>query len=307
MSLFRASRATSRRIVSNALTMTTPGRVVDDHVHAGGLLERADVPPLAADDPALHLVVGDVDRAGGGFGGVGGGIALQSGQQDFAGLLLAGLGDPLFVLDDHRPGFLLQLGLEHLQQPLGGLLAAQPAQLVQRLPLQVEELGQFLLAAVDVLDPLGELALGGLDDLLLLAELLGLLLQGVLALVEDPLALVELLAEGAQLLLPLGLLLKGQLLQFQLDLPAAVVHLLLGALDDLRGLRFGVPPPQIVQELHQGEGQSAGDHRHHDDQKDSVRNQTRLGPSPVSLTSASGRAASALGMRSRQRARTRLD
>ncbi len=46
------------------------GRVVDDHVHAGRLLEGADVPPLAADDPALHLVVGNVDRADGDLGGV---------------------------------------------------------------------------------------------------------------------------------------------------------------------------------------------------------------------------------------------
>ena len=246
--------------------MTTPGRVVDDHVHAGGLLEGADVPPFAADDPPLHLVVGNVDGAGGGFGGVGGGVALQGGQEHFPRLFLAGLGDPLLVLDDHRPGLLLQLGFEHFQEPLGGLLAAQSAELVERLPLQVEEFGQLLLAAVDVLDPLGELALRGLDDFFLLAELVALLLQGVLPLVEDPLALVELLAQGAELLLPLGLLLKDQLLQLQIDLAAAVVHLLLGAVDDLAGLGFGVPAPQMVQELHQGEGQNGGHHRHDEDQ-----------------------------------------
>ena len=32
------------------------GRVVDDEVDAGDVLERADVAPLAADDPALHVV-----------------------------------------------------------------------------------------------------------------------------------------------------------------------------------------------------------------------------------------------------------
>ena len=36
--------------------------VVDDQVDAGRLLEGADVAALAADDPALHLVVGQVDR-----------------------------------------------------------------------------------------------------------------------------------------------------------------------------------------------------------------------------------------------------
>ena len=135
--------------------------------------------------------------------------------------------------EDDRAGLLLELRVEHFQQPLGGLLLAQPAQLVQRLPLQVEQLGQFLLAAVGVLDPLGQLALGALDDLLLLAELLGLLFQGVLALVEQALALVQLVAELAQFLLALGLLLEGQFLDFQLGLAAAVVDLLLGLVDDL--------------------------------------------------------------------------
>ena len=37
------------------------GRVVDDQVDAGRLLEGADVAALAADDPALHLVRRQVD------------------------------------------------------------------------------------------------------------------------------------------------------------------------------------------------------------------------------------------------------
>ena len=45
-------------------------RVVDDDVDAGGLLEGADVAALAADDPPLHVVGGDVDGADGGLGGV---------------------------------------------------------------------------------------------------------------------------------------------------------------------------------------------------------------------------------------------
>ena len=38
------------------------GRVVDDQVDAGDLLERADVAALATDDPALHLVGGQVQN-----------------------------------------------------------------------------------------------------------------------------------------------------------------------------------------------------------------------------------------------------
>ena len=38
-------------------------RVVDDEVDAGQMLERADVAALAADDPALHVVGGELDDA----------------------------------------------------------------------------------------------------------------------------------------------------------------------------------------------------------------------------------------------------
>ena len=138
--------------------------------------------------------------------------------------------------------------VEQLQQPPGGLLLAQPAQLVQRLPLQVQQLGELVLAAVGVLDALGELALGALDHLLLLAQHFGLLFQGVLALVQQPLALVQLAAQAAQLLLAFGLLLQGRFLDFQLGLAAAVLHLQLGLADDLAGLRLGVAAPQAVQQ-----------------------------------------------------------
>ena len=67
------------------------GRVVHDHVHAGAFLEGADVAAFAADDAALHVVAGNVHRADGGVGGVLGGVAVDGGGQDAAGLLLAGL------------------------------------------------------------------------------------------------------------------------------------------------------------------------------------------------------------------------
>jgi hypothetical protein len=51
-------------------------RVVDDDINAGDLFERADVASFAANDPALHLVAGNIDGAGGAFGGMGGGVAL---------------------------------------------------------------------------------------------------------------------------------------------------------------------------------------------------------------------------------------
>ena len=64
-----------------------------------------------------------------------GGVALEGGEEDLAGLLLAGLREPLLVLDDHRPGLLLELGVEHFQEAIGRFLAVQAAELVERLPL----------------------------------------------------------------------------------------------------------------------------------------------------------------------------
>ena len=58
-------------------------RVVDDHVDAGGFFEGANVATFAADDAAFHFVVGNIDRAGGRFGRVPGGIALDGGDQRF--------------------------------------------------------------------------------------------------------------------------------------------------------------------------------------------------------------------------------
>ena len=165
------------------------------------------------------------------------------------------------MAEDHRAGLLLQLGVEDFQQPPGGLLAAQAAELVQRLPLQVEELGKLLLAAVGVLDPFRQLALRALDDLLLLAKLLGLLLQGVLALVQQAFALVELAAQAAELLFAFALGLDRLFLDFQLGLAAAVLHLLLGAADDLLGFRFGVATAEMVQQRLQHEGQGGREHR----------------------------------------------
>ena len=211
------------------------------------------IAPLAADDPPLHLVVGNAHRAGGRFGRVRGGIPLQRRDNDLAGLLLADLGQLLVVAEDRGAGLLLELRIEDFQQAADGLRLAQAAQLVQRLPLHVEELRQLLLALVGLLDLLAELALGGLDDALLFADLLGLLFEGVLPLVEKALALVEFAADLAKILLALLLLLEHQLLELQFALAAAVLGLLRGLGNDLGGLALAVFPPQMVENPDQDE------------------------------------------------------
>ena len=135
--------------------------------------------------------------------GVGGGVALQAGQQDLPRLAVR---RPRRACFSWRritaPVSCCSCVSSSSSSRLVASSRLRPLELVQRLPLHVQELGQLLLAAVGVLDLLGQLALRALDDLLLLAELLGLLFQGVLALVQQALALVELLASARRSLSP---------------------------------------------------------------------------------------------------------
>ena len=115
------------------------------------------------------------------------------------------------------------------------------------------------------------LRLRGLDDLFLLADLFGLLFQGILAFVEEAFALVEFAADLAQLLFALVLLLEHHLLDLQLALAAAVLGLLLGLGDDLGGLALGVLPPQVVEDLDQNVGHREGGNSRNDDGDDLPR------------------------------------
>ena len=60
------------------------GRVVDDQVDPGRLLERADIAALAADDPALHFVARKRHDRYRGFRDVIGGDALDRRREDLA-------------------------------------------------------------------------------------------------------------------------------------------------------------------------------------------------------------------------------
>src|SRR5262249_21751688 len=63
------------------------GSVVNNDIHACRFFEGADVAAFAADDAALHIVAGDVYGADGAVGGVSRRVALNGGDDDFAGFL----------------------------------------------------------------------------------------------------------------------------------------------------------------------------------------------------------------------------
>ena len=134
-------RATSRRTGSKPERTTASGRVVDDQVDAGCLLEGADVAALATDDAALHLLARQVDDRHGRLGGMVGRDALHDGGQDPSGALLALLLGTALDLADLLLRLRLRLVHDLRDERLACLCrrqAAQPLELDELLLLQLE-------------------------------------------------------------------------------------------------------------------------------------------------------------------------
>ena len=143
-------------------------RVVDDDVHAGRVLERADVPALAADDPPLHVVGGKLDERDGGLRGMARRNALEGVGDEVAGAAL-GVGAGFFLhLPHHAPEIVadeLLRALEHVALRLfdreaGDALELPQLFVLRRLGLLLELLQvrlaveEALLAAFEVGEPL---------------------------------------------------------------------------------------------------------------------------------------------------------
>ncbi len=118
-------------------------RLVDDHVDARQLFERADVPALTADDAALHLVRRQLHQASGRFARVLGGQPSGRDGQDVAGPPVAlALGLVLDLADLQRSlvlRLLLDIGEEHLLR-LRGAQARDALQLKALDPLGLLQL-----------------------------------------------------------------------------------------------------------------------------------------------------------------------
>ena len=174
------------------------GGVVDHQIHAGGGFQGADVAALAADDAALHVIVGQGHHGHGGFSHMVGSALLNGQRNDVAGLLLAlllGLGLDianhggrvvegflLHALDDDLLGLVLGHGGNALQ--LGGLL------------------GQH---GLGVLLHLLDFSLLFVQAFLAGLHVVGLLVQGFLALDQAALAALHLVAALAHFALVLSL------------------------------------------------------------------------------------------------------
>ena len=191
------------------------GRIVDDEVHTGDLLEGADIAALAADDTALEVIRGNVDRRDRDLARLIGGATLDRRGDDLAGRLVG------LVADAHL-GF-----AQDLRLLAHGLGADAGEKLVMRLVL-----GE----AGDALELCGVACREGVEVALALVELAGeagelmlALIERVAALVERLLALHDAVLDTLELLLALLLLCLG--VGFELE------DLLLGGED---GLLLGV-------------------------------------------------------------------
>ena len=167
--------------------------IVDDEVNAGDGFERADVAALAADDAALHFIVGQRDDGDGRFGGMVCRAALDGGGDDLAGGLVG-----LFLhlrfdfLDLHR-SFVAHVVFDVLEDIGLGFVLRQAGDLFQNLHLAALERIDLFLLLVDGRDLLGQLVLFLLVKIDLLVKGFFLLLQTALLLGDFRAALLDLL------------------------------------------------------------------------------------------------------------------
>ena len=99
------------------------GSIVHDQVDTGGLLEGANIAPLAADNPSLHVIAGQRNDGDGALGGVIDRATLDRSDDDLVGLavgLLARLGHGL---THELIGVLLDLLFNLCEQHLARFLA----------------------------------------------------------------------------------------------------------------------------------------------------------------------------------------
>ena len=101
------------------------GRVVHDDVDPGRLLQRPDVPAFPTDDPALHVVAGQIHHRHRRLGDVLGGNPADGAPDDLLGALFAGLVGRVLDALDPRGGVQLRLLLQRLHQLGLGLLRGQ--------------------------------------------------------------------------------------------------------------------------------------------------------------------------------------
>ena len=136
-----------------------PGRVVDDHVDAGEVLERADVAALAADDAALHLVRGQRHARHRRRGGVRGRRALDADRDDVAHAPVGLVARLVLDRADAAGDVVARLLLDAREQRLAGLRLRHRGDALELALLRLHELRRARLALGQRRVALGDAAL----------------------------------------------------------------------------------------------------------------------------------------------------
>ena len=208
------------------------GRVVDDEIHAGQRFQGPDVPALAADNPALHFVVGQRHHADGGLGHMVGGAALDGQRDDLPGLgvrLVLQAGLDLLDLHGRLVGDVL---LQLLQEVVLGLLGGEAGDPLQHLQLALLHLLGLGLGGLQLVQAVCQL-------LFLLLNILGLAVQVLFLLLEAALLLLKITPALLFFLFVLVAGLQDLLLGLHQRLTLLALGALVGLIDDALGLLLG--------------------------------------------------------------------
>ena len=120
------------------------GRVVNNDVHAGGLLEGPNVATLAADDSTLHVIMRDFNGGYGCTAGLIGGEALDGGGDDLSALFIHRLRGLVQLLFDNGSHFMFALLFQALQQQVLGGLGGHGGHLEKLVFLLRDDAGELL-------------------------------------------------------------------------------------------------------------------------------------------------------------------
>ena len=241
-------------------------RIVDDEIAAGERFDGTDVASLAADDAALHFVVGERNDGNGDLARVVGGAALDGCGDKLAGLLLGFVLELRFHFLDLGGHFVRAVSLDALDEVLLGFLHGVAGDLFQHIELALLDEPDLLLLGIGFL----ELAV---EDIGLLFERFGLAVEIFFLLLETALLLGNFVAALFHFAVALGACAVDLFLRFEQRLALFVfsgfnafvddaLRFILGAGDLALGNLFPVHDAQhkADQQKHQHGNDAGGDH-----------------------------------------------
>ncbi len=251
-------RAISRRIGSKPERITASG--VSSMIRSIPVkrFQRPDVAPFAADDAALHLVVGQADHGDGALGDVVGGAALDGQGDDLAGPALRLLLRLRLRLLDHDRHLVFHFALDPLQEKVLGFVGVIPAS-------RSSSAFSLAIKALSSSRSCSSSAFAWFSLLLPGLKALELLLQGLLPLHQAALDLLQLVAAFPDLPLRLGAHAMDLFFRLEGDLPPLRFRLFDRRLDDALRLSLRGLDLRLAHELAQGVSGRNGDDRRDDD------------------------------------------